>query len=941
MLPILNLPIGSAICLLVAGILIGHLIWFRDRSSEEATLHGLRAENDELQSALHEHKQAYVTLESDLDDRLKEWNQLKSANKQLEKAHHASDQDIAELNSEITRLQQLKDQAFHDLDQERQKRRSLQEALTQAEDNSARVGNLTNQLQSEVAAFQDEQKQIDGLASVRLAEKEAEFEQLRTRLEALESERDELAAQVASKTKEAEASSQVAEQYERARLALEVAQRENDSLQKERDEAQAAAEATKLEVGNLKQQQVQEVDSLQSQLLSMTGELETVTTSFAAAKRDLEATDSARVETANQEVASAKAQVESLTAEFDAAKEELEALQQERETLQRQNKSSVEKLASTAQELAELGQSYEGVQAMVRSLEEDLRSLRDERDELVQQVDDERVGREKLEGQVQQVDQLVNQRDQALERAGTLEEEIVGLKAELAQLQEQESSEKEAVHTQLEELRQQNTTLQESLEKLTKDHETVSTMLSDERSRSSKMEADNHRLSAVVAEASERAESVEGDLKARDDKHSEELSHLRSELEETAAQLGRERHQREHLQEVLDARKADGDTLVRDSEKQKVAIAELQQQNTVLQQHSEDLLTLQGEHASVKRMLETAGEQLTSLRSSSVSMVSEQQKLQQQVEELRDENREYSHMVTQLSAEKAGLADQIDQLEESNSSAIQSRSRLDTMLEKLGEENRILQDKLAEFESTKSAIQEQEERLAKVVAQRDEAIGSQANQLDVVKELREQIQSQSRSLSALHQQNEQLQQVATDYDELRREHLQLQSHLRDNADRLQEITTLQHENYSNEETLRDRIAHLEARAKTNEETIRNLRRERAAVMRTRTAPTVPFRTGSVAEEDSGGRMRRDDVLGMVYTQPPKYKDDLKQISGIAQVLEKKLNAFGVYTYRQVMEWDVVAIAEFSKLLSFRDRIERDDWKGQARSLFYEKYGRAA
>jgi predicted flap endonuclease-1-like 5' DNA nuclease len=42
-----------------------------------------------------------------------------------------------------------------------------------------------------------------------------------------------------------------------------------------------------------------------------------------------------------------------------------------------------------------------------------------------------------------------------------------------------------------------------------------------------------------------------------------------------------------------------------------------------------------------------------------------------------------------------------------------------------------------------------------------------------------------------------------------------------------------------------------------------------------------------------------------------------------------------------MEWDTVAIAEFSKLLSFRDRIDRDDWIGQARSLYYEKYGRAA
>ena len=68
---------------------------------------------------------------------------------------------------------------------------------------------------------------------------------------------------------------------------------------------------------------------------------------------------------------------------------------------------------------------------------------------------------------------------------------------------------------------------------------------------------------------------------------------------------------------------------------------------------------------------------------------------------------------------------------------------------------------------------------------------------------------------------------------------------------------------------------------------------------------------------------------------------LGPITGIAEVLERKLNAFGVYKYKQVMEWDAIAVAEFSKLLSFKDRIQRDDWIGQARRLFQEHYGRAA
>ena len=85
------------------------------------------------------------------------------------------------------------------------------------------------------------------------------------------------------------------------------------------------------------------------------------------------------------------------------------------------------------------------------------------------------------------------------------------------------------------------------------------------------------------------------------------------------------------------------------------------------------------------------------------------------------------------------------------------------------------------------------------------------------------------------------------------------------------------------------------------------------------------------------RLARPDDLDRLMTLVAAFHSE----SGIAQVLEKKLNAFGVYTYRQIMEWDPVAVAEFSKLLSFRDRIERDDWVGQARNLHYETYGRAA
>ena len=91
----------------------------------------------------------------------------------------------------------------------------------------------------------------------------------------------------------------------------------------------------------------------------------------------------------------------------------------------------------------------------------------------------------------------------------------------------------------------------------------------------------------------------------------------------------------------------------------------------------------------------------------------------------------------------------------------------------------------------------------------------------------------------------------------------------------------------------------------------------------------------------GGSARVDEIKGLVFTQAPETRDDLKRIYGVAEVLEKKLNDCGIYTFKQIMEWDDRAIEEFSELLIFKDRIYRDNWLLQAKRLHDEKYGRRA
>jgi len=61
-------------------------------------------------------------------------------------------------------------------------------------------------------------------------------------------------------------------------------------------------------------------------------------------------------------------------------------------------------------------------------------------------------------------------------------------------------------------------------------------------------------------------------------------------------------------------------------------------------------------------------------------------------------------------------------------------------------------------------------------------------------------------------------------------------------------------------------------------------------------------------------------------------DDLKKISGVGPVLEQKLNKLGIYHYEQIANFSVTDISTIDDALSFKGRIERDDWLGQASAL---------
>ncbi len=65
-------------------------------------------------------------------------------------------------------------------------------------------------------------------------------------------------------------------------------------------------------------------------------------------------------------------------------------------------------------------------------------------------------------------------------------------------------------------------------------------------------------------------------------------------------------------------------------------------------------------------------------------------------------------------------------------------------------------------------------------------------------------------------------------------------------------------------------------------------------------------------------------------------DDLKKITGVGPVLEKKLNEFGIYHYWQIAQMAKGDIAKIDEELNFKGRIKREDWVTEGKALMKVK-----
>ena len=119
----------------------------------------------------------------------------------------------------------------------------------------------------------------------------------------------------------------------------------------------------------------------------------------------------------------------------------------------------------------------------------------------------------------------------------------------------------------------------------------------------------------------------------------------------------------------------------------------------------------------------------------------------------------------------------------------------------------------------------------------------------------------------------------------------------------------------------------------------------AEVVATGPAAAQPSDDATAAELEDAAAERSRSVPMPTFSEAPTAEipavtDDLRRIRGIGPSMERTLQGIGIVSYRQLALLDGAELERVrGELTDFRGRIEREDWVGQARALYREKYGR--
>lgn len=100
----------------------------------------------------------------------------------------------------------------------------------------------------------------------------------------------------------------------------------------------------------------------------------------------------------------------------------------------------------------------------------------------------------------------------------------------------------------------------------------------------------------------------------------------------------------------------------------------------------------------------------------------------------------------------------------------------------------------------------------------------------------------------------------------------------------------------------------------------------------KTAEVTPAAIKKASVKATAPKAPKKKATPKAAVKKPSVPDDLKLIKGVGKMIETKLAKEGITAYSQIAAWKKADIIEFDEKLSFKGRIDRDDWINQAKVL---------
>ncbi len=104
MIDLFGLPLSSIVLFVLAGVLIGHLLWYQDRAIQREKLEGLENRYFKARGAARQRKSRYLQLQRLTQAQRSDVDQLQKEHDELLAAHTESENQLAEKNRELARL---------------------------------------------------------------------------------------------------------------------------------------------------------------------------------------------------------------------------------------------------------------------------------------------------------------------------------------------------------------------------------------------------------------------------------------------------------------------------------------------------------------------------------------------------------------------------------------------------------------------------------------------------------------------------------------------------------------------------------------------------------------------------------------------------------------------------------------------------------------------